>query len=75
MLNMNNNPAPTNEIRASIFTAEQEAQLRNLKAHFPYRIIWGEVIPDTQEFVSHADYDRRGLNKSLRKGNLVATIG
>jgi hypothetical protein len=62
------------EIRASIFTKEQEAELRNLKAYFPYRIVWGCVNVQTQEVTFHADYDRRGLNRELRKGNLVATI-
>lgn len=63
------------EVRASIFTAEQEAELRRLKQHFPFRIVWGCVNVNTQEVTYHADYDRRGINRELRKGNLVATIG
>jgi hypothetical protein len=61
--------------RADIFTAEQEAQLRALKAQLPFRIVWGEIIPDTQAFSAYASFDRRALMKSLRSGNLVATIG
>ena len=63
------------EPRASIFTEAQERQLRTLKAQCPFRIVWGEIIPDTQEFNAYASFDRRAINKSLRAGNLVATIG
>ena len=65
----------TIEPRASIFTLDQEQQLRTLKARLPFRIVWGEIIPDTQEFNAYASFDRRQINKSLRAGNLVATIG
>ena len=64
-----------NEPRASIFTQEQEAELKRMKAYFPFRIVWGEVVPDTQKFTAFASKDRRQLNKSLRAGNLVATGG
>jgi len=63
------------EPRASIFTTEQEAELRNLKAHFPFRIVWGTINPQDQSFEAWASTDRRELNKRLRKGHLVATIG
>lgn len=61
--------------RASIFTVEQERELKRLKLYFPYRIVWGEIVPDTQQFTAYASYTRRQLMASLRKGNLVATIG
>jgi hypothetical protein len=68
-INMNTEP------RASIFTVEQEAELRRLKTYFPYRLVWGCVNSQTQEVTFHTSYDRRQLNRELRKGNLVATIG
>lgn len=64
-----------NEPRADIFTVEQERELRRLKAYFPYRIVWGEIDRNTQAFSCYASLDRRALNKSLRAGNLVATLG
>jgi hypothetical protein len=66
-----------NEVRASIFNATQEQELRNLKAHFPYRLVWGCVNTQTEphEFEVHADYNRRKLNAKLRAGWLVATVG
>lgn len=63
----------TAEPRASIFTVEQEQELVNLKAHFPFRIVWGAV--DTNgTFEAHTSYDRRKLLSYLRKGWLVATV-
>jgi hypothetical protein len=63
------------ETRASIFTMEQEMQLRQLKAMFPFRIVWG-CIDENGNFESHASYDRRALMARVRKpGWLVATIG
>ena len=61
--------------KASIFTTEQEEQLRNLKAHFPFRIVWGAVNADTGEFEAQATSDRRRLMKRLRAGWLVAIVG
>lgn len=60
--------------RASIFTLEQEAQLRDLKRHFPFRIVWGCINPQDQSFEAHASYTRAKLNARLRKGWLVATV-
>lgn len=64
------------EIRASIFTAEQEQQLRQLKAAMPFRIVWGGVSVQTEPhtFEMHADFTRHKLTSYLRKGWLVATI-
>lgn len=65
----------TNEPKASIFTAEQEAELRRLKAYFPYRIVWG-AISDSGKFVMGASHTRQTLNSYLRKPNwIVATLG
>jgi hypothetical protein len=71
---MSNSPEQVT-IRASIFTVEQESELRLLKQRLPFRIVWGEVIPKTQEFHAYASFDRRALKASVRAGNLVATIG
>ena len=60
--------------KASIFTKEQEDELRNLKAHFPYRIVWG-AVDINGEFYRGADVTRHKLNRFLRRGYLVATIG
>ena len=64
-----------NEPRASIFTAEQEAELKKIKQYLPYRIVWGAINPQDQSFHTGADFDRRRINDRLRKGWLVATIG
>lgn len=60
--------------KASIFTEAQETELRRVKQYFPYRIVWGAIGPNG-EFESGANTTRRELNKYLRKGWLVATIG
>lgn len=67
----------SDEPRASIFTAEQETELRRLKACLPYRIVWGAVNVQTSPhtFEMHASYDQRKLKAYLRKGWLVATVG
>ncbi len=62
--------------KASIFTAEQEAGLRQLKSYRPFRIVWGAVNVHTGEFVQGASITRHKINNYLRKeGWLVATIG
>ena len=63
------------EPRASIFTAEQEQELKRLKEMLPFRIVWGAINPQNQEFCTGADFDRRRLMAKLRKGWLVATMG
>jgi len=67
----------TIEPRASLFTVEQEAELRRMKAYFPYRIVWGAVNTQTtpHTFEAHNSYDRRRLMAYVRKGWLVATVG
>lgn len=62
------------EPRASIFTVEQERGLRQLKAHFPYRIVWG-AVDQNGNFEMHTSHTRHKLNKYLRDGWLVATCG
>lgn len=64
------------EPRASIFTVEQENQLRQLKRSLPFRIVWGAVNVQTEPhtFEAWATYDRRKLNAYLRKGWLVGVL-
>lgn len=66
----------TTEFRASIFTPEQETELRRLKSYFPFRIVWGAVNVNTEPhtFECGASHTRRELNKRMRSGWLVATI-
>lgn len=62
-------------VRASIFTVEQEAELRRMKSYFPYRIVWG-AVDESGNFECGANSDRREMNKRLRTaGTIVATIG
>jgi hypothetical protein len=72
-----NTQSEVSEPRASIFTEAQEAELRRLKAYFPYRIVFGAVNVQTEPhtFEAYAMKDRRQLNKLLRAGWLVATLG
>jgi|WetSurSiteA1Bulk_404760.scaffolds.fasta_scaffold10597_3 hypothetical protein len=45
----------------------------NLKLHFPFRIVWIALGPnDTTK--QGADFDRRKINRLIRKGWLVAEI-
>lgn len=67
--------APANEPRASLFTREQEAELRLIKSYFPFRVVWG-AVSNNGEFITGADYTRRRLNSYVRKaGWIAATIG
>lgn len=54
-------------------TQEQEQQLRQLKAHFPFRIVWGTITADGQ-FETYATHDKRKLNAASRKGQPVWTL-
>lgn len=63
------------ETTGSIFNEAQVKELANLKAHFPFRIIWGAFNPQTMEFEAHADFNRRKLMKRVRTpGWICATI-
>lgn len=80
-MNTHTNPAVANNAIThpvgSIFTAEQTSELARLKAHFPFRIVWGAVNTQTDPhtFEAHASHDRRRLMNYVRKGWLCATIG
>lgn len=65
----------TTEPRASLFTPEQEAELRRIKSYLPFRIVWG-AVSESGEFAYGADHTRHRLNTYRRKpGWIVATIG
>lgn len=71
----NSQNQPSSEPRASLFTVEQENELRRLKAYFPFRIVWG-VVDENGNFTCGASTTRRELNRLLRKpGSIGATIG
>jgi hypothetical protein len=46
-------------------TQDQITQLSTLKAHFPYRIIFG-VLYNDGKFESYAEHDKRKLNKLVK---------
>jgi len=48
--------------------AKMEAELKRLKAYFPFRIVWGALNPETLEFVTGANATKRQLNDYVRKG-------
>lgn len=52
-------------------TQEQGAELRRIKAYFPYRIVWGQIDKTTGEFSAHGTLDKRLMNKAARSGNLI----
>lgn len=53
--------------KASILTVDQEAEITNLKRHFPFRICWIAVNAHTNEHITGADYNTRRMNTYLRK--------
>lgn len=55
-------------------TREQEIELRRIKAYFPYRIVWGQINPQTGEFSAHGTLDKRAMNKAARSGMLIFRI-
>lgn len=62
-------PAPA----ASLFTAEQTAELIRLKAYFPFRIVWGAI--KGAEFQCAASFTKREANRLARDGWTVAILG
>lgn len=55
-------------------TDAQTQQLRNLKASFPFRIIYGALNPVTKEYVASAVTSMRIPNKLAREGWEVFTV-
>jgi hypothetical protein len=49
------------------------SELLRMKSYFPFRIIWGVIVNDKLE--AHADKTKRGINKALREGKLVYSLG
>lgn len=55
--------------------AQLVADVRRLKAYFPYRICWGAFKPDAPaDTLSGADHTRRNLNTALRNGYAAFTL-
>lgn len=44
--------------------------LRDVKAHYPYRIVWGFIGDDGTPEV-YASHNRRARNKAIREGKQV----
>ena len=55
-------------------TTEQNAELSRLKAHFPYRVVWGAIHPETHEWVASANTSKRQMNSYVRKGWTVFQV-
>jgi len=53
------------EINTPTLSKENENDLLQLKQYFPYRIIFGVILPDGS-FEAHAEYNKRKLNKFLK---------
>ncbi len=53
---------------------EQEQEMRQVKAHFPYRVVCGALHPESGEFEVYATYDRRKANGLARKGWAVFVL-
>lgn len=66
--------AMADETHEASLTDAQTADLRRLKATFPFRIVWGAVCPATGEFVCSASYTRRQANAYARNGWTVFVL-
>jgi hypothetical protein len=56
-------------------TDAQTQELVQLKRHFPYRIVYGALDPETGEFIKNTAYDKRKPNKLARQGFTVFLLG
>ncbi len=56
-------------------TAEQTAELKRLKAYFPYRIVFGVIDKDTGAFEAWANSTMRIANQRARAGHHVFVWG
>jgi hypothetical protein len=54
-------------------TEDQKTQLSNLKAHFPYRVIFG-VLYNDGKFESYAEHDKRKLNKFVKNPDCLVFL-
>lgn len=55
-------------------TESQEAELRRMKVHFPYRIAYAALHPETGEFWVSAVFTMRIPNKFARQGYEIFTL-
>jgi hypothetical protein len=54
-------------------TAEQEQELKRLKAYFPYRIVFG-VVRTTGEWEAYAKTTMATANRLTREGHAVFVL-
>lgn len=54
-------------------TDTQRAEIARMKASFPFRVAYGALNPQTQEFIASAVPDLRIPNRLAREGWLVWT--
>ena len=55
-------------------TDNQKNDLKLLKAHYPYRIVWCAKHPVTNDFQCGASATKRYVNDLVRKGYEGATV-
>ncbi len=55
----------------NILTKEQTEELARLKAHFPYRIVFGVIRKDTGAFEARARSTMTVANRLAREGHTV----
>lgn len=58
-----------------ILTKEQTEELARLKAHFPYRIVFGVIRKDTGAFEAWCKPTMAVANRLVREGHTVLVFG
>jgi hypothetical protein len=56
-------------------TDSQNMELTRLKQYFPYRVVWGAIHPDTNEWFASANTTKRQMNAYVKKGWVVFQVG
>ena len=56
-------------------TDSQNTELTRLKQYFPYRVVWGAIHPDTNEWFASANTTKRQMNAYVKKGWVVFQVG
>lgn len=54
-----------------MLTDQQSQELKRLKQHFPYRIVFGVIDKDTGAFEAYAKTTMHTANSLTRKGHAV----
>lgn len=58
-------------ISKELALAAMQKEMARLRAYFPYRIVWGALNPQTNEYVTGATAARHQPNNLARKGQEV----